>query len=326
MVIDNKKGIINTGRNSKNACTASIVQPPVYHRQSVEDIRQLNTSRNLMEQSFIYLDPDDLNMFYCGKQINVYNHRYGPAIRDHFVLVYINDGHGILETNGEKYELNSNYLLTMFPDNKIFYEVDKGTPWSIHWLGLYGRLLPVYLESLGITPSAPICTVTNPDEIINILEILYRRSSGDSLSTRIDCISLLYRFFSCLAENSAGRSDNNKDSTVSPGHSRLKNDYIEHALNYMKYNYEQGISSNDVACNIKLDRRYFSKIFRGVTGVSPTQWLINLRIARAGKLLRETSLTVSEVAYSVGVFDQFYFSRLFKSETGCSPLEYRKKQ
>ncbi len=301
----------------------STVQPPVERRQTVEDILQLNTSRRLTEQAFNFLIPGDLNMYYCGKQVNVYNHRYGPAIRDHYLFVFIVDGHGLLETHDMEFELNSNNLLVMFPDNKIFYEVDAGTPWTIQWLGLYGKLADRYLDLLGITPVSPVFPVQNPDEIKNIMEVIYRKSSGTGLSDKIDCISLLHRFFACLAENAQSSSDTGSDGTNRTGPSKAS--YIEHSLNYMKYNYEQGITSIDIANNLKIDRSYFSKIFKQETGQTPTKWLTGLRIGKACKLLQEENLTISEVAYSVGLFDQFYFSRLFKAETGLAPAEYRKQ-
>jgi len=278
--------------------------------QTVNDVLKNNQTLNILEQAFNFLIPSDLNMYYCGKRINTYNHRYGPAICDHFLLVYINDGHGRLETNNKVFELKPNHLLVMFPDNKIFYEVDKGIPWTIQWVGLYGSLVYTYLDFLGITPQNPIFPVKNSNEVKNILEILYKKSSSNNLGDKIDCISLLHKFFAELAEN----------KQITP----QKNDYIEQAINFMKYNYEQGISSIDVANSLKIDRSYFSKVFKQETGLSPTQWLTNLRINKACKLLKETNLSISEIAYSVGIFDQFYFSRLFKRRTGLTPIEYRK--
>ncbi|MDD5603894.1 MAG: AraC family transcriptional regulator [Eubacteriales bacterium] len=294
----------------------STVQPPVDRRQSVEDILQLNTSRHLTEQAFNFLVNAGLNMYYCGKQTAVYNHRYGPAIRDHYLLVFINEGHGRLETNDKFFELNANNLLVMFPNNKVFYKVDRDTPWTIQWLGLYGKLVDEYMDMLGINPGSPVFPVANADEIRNIMELIYRKSSEEDVASKIDCISLLHRFFACLAENEQVRSRK----------SPFRTGYVEQSVNYMKYNYEHGISSADVADNLKIDRSYFAKIFRQETGTTPTRWLVNLRVNKARRLLESTGLTVGEVAYSVGIFDQFYFSRLFKAETGMSPLEYRKSE
>lgn len=263
-----------------------------------------------LENSFNYLVPSDLNMYYCGKRINTYNHSYGPAVRDHFLLVYIKDGKGNLETRNKIFELTSKSLLVMFPDNKIFYQVAEKTPWTIYWLGLYGRLTYSYLDALGVTPEKPILNIDNTKEIESIMEIIFKKSASNDLSDKIDCISLLHRFFAELAENL---------QIV-----QHKNDYIEQAINFIKYNYERGISVSDISSNLKLDRSYFTKIFKKETGIAPSQWLSDIRIKKACDLLKNTNLTVNEVAYSVGIFDQFYFSRLFKASTGHTPSSFKK--
>lgn len=70
-------------------------------------------------------------------------------------------------------------------------------------------------------------------------------------------------------------------------------------------------------CHLSTD--YFSHRFKQVTGVSPIQFLNNLRIERAKELLLAEHLSVSEVAELVGYKDPLYFSKAFKKATGMSP-------
>jgi AraC-like DNA-binding protein len=263
-----------------------------------------------LENSFTYLAPSDLNMYYCGKRLNTYNHSYGPAVRDHFLLVYIKDGKGTLETRNKLFKLTSKSLLVMFPGNKVFYQVAENTPWTIFWLGLYGKLTYSYLDALGITPEKPLLKIDNAKEIESTMEIIFKKSASNDLSDKIDCIGLLHRFFAELAENL---------QIV-----QHKKDYVEQAINFIKYNYERGISARDIASYLKLDRSHFTKIFKKETGATPTQWLNEIRIKKACDLLKGTDLTIKEVAYSVGIFDQFYFSRLFKAATSYAPSCFRK--
>jgi AraC-like DNA-binding protein len=57
-------------------------------------------------------------------------------------------------------------------------------------------------------------------------------------------------------------------------------------------------------------------------GKSPIDYLTEYRINEACKLLRSGSLSIAEVAVSVGFFDQFYFSRVFKKSQGMPPSKY----
>lgn len=72
---------------------------------------------------------------------------------------------------------------------------------------------------------------------------------------------------------------------------------------------------------------YLKKLFKKEIGTSPQQFLIDLRITYARKLLSNTledSISISHVAYECGYDDPLYFSRVFKSATGHSPKEYHK--
>ena len=72
----------------------------------------------------------------------------------------------------------------------------------------------------------------------------------------------------------------------------------------------------------RMSYRHFRRLFQQCTGVPPGQYLLNLRINRAKRLLEEP-LTIAEVAYRAGFSDPYYFSRLFKQKTGVSPKKWR---
>ncbi len=72
---------------------------------------------------------------------------------------------------------------------------------------------------------------------------------------------------------------------------------------------------------------YLKKLFKKEIGTSPQQFLIDLRITYARKLLSNTledSISISHVAYECGYDDPLYFSRAFKAATGHSPKEFHK--
>lgn len=263
------------------------------------------------ENYFNYMVPTDLNMYYCGTRLQTMNHSYGPAVRDHFLIVYIKQGRGVLETEKTKIELNNKSILTMFPNRKIAYTSYPGVKWTLKWLGLFGPLTYKYLDTLGVTAENPVIDLENAESIEYILDTIIRKSYETDISSKIDCIGLLHHFFAELVN----------EKQVLPHIT----DYVEQAIIFMKYNYERGISSIDVASNLQIDRSHFSKLFKKKTGLTPTDWLNNLRLQKAFHLLKSTMLSISEIAYSIGIFDPLYFSRFFKKAVGCSPVEYRKR-
>ena len=64
--------------------------------------------------------------------------------------------------------------------------------------------------------------------------------------------------------------------------------------------------------------------FTALMGITALEYLRRVRLQKARELLKDPSLSISEIAYSVGFSDPAYFSKVFKTETGVSPNEWRK--
>lgn len=85
------------------------------------------------------------------------------------------------------------------------------------------------------------------------------------------------------------------------------------------------ITSEEIAAHMRLSYKYLCTVFKEKTGLSINQYHTRLRINEAARLLRETSLNVSEVSYAVGYRDPLYFSGVFKRMQGKPPTEYLKQ-
>lgn len=68
----------------------------------------------------------------------------------------------------------------------------------------------------------------------------------------------------------------------------------------------------------------FKRAFGEVTGTSPIEYLLQVRLARACHLLRETDATVTEAALAAGFGDSNYFARQFRARLGATPREWRR--
>ena len=97
-------------------------------------------------------------------------------------------------------------------------------------------------------------------------------------------------------------------------------------IEYLKLRYTQNISITELSESFNLNPTYLSRVFKQITGRTPTRFLTDLRINAACRLMSEhPKLEVKEIAVKLGFNDQGYFSRLFKKEIGMSPLEYKKQ-
>lgn len=118
--------------------------------------------------------------------------------------------------------------------------------------------------------------------------------------------------FGILEEQEAQKT--NKTSTL-----------LEKAVHIIENNYDEGITLEDIANEVGFSTYYFGKIFKKTYKVSFTDYLANVRLAEAKKLLKETNLSIKDITYRTGYMDPNYFTRVFKKCEGMTPTEYRTK-
>jgi AraC-like DNA-binding protein len=98
---------------------------------------------------------------------------------------------------------------------------------------------------------------------------------------------------------------------------------MQSAIQFIFNNYEREISITDIAKYVFLSPSYFTRAFKEDTGLSPIQYLLNIRIKRACELLAETDFKVGDIAHSVGFSNQQRFNDIFKKQTKMTPMQYR---
>lgn len=96
------------------------------------------------------------------------------------------------------------------------------------------------------------------------------------------------------------------------------------AMLFIHENYSQPLTRGEIARHINITEDYLTFCFRQELGTTPIKYLQRYRIHQAKKLLKETSLNVTEIALAVGFSDSGYFSRIFHRETGLPPEAFRR--
>jgi AraC family transcriptional regulator len=80
----------------------------------------------------------------------------------------------------------------------------------------------------------------------------------------------------------------------------------------------------EVARQCNLSVSHFSRAFRHTVGAAPHTWLLNRRVEVAKGKLRDSQLSLAEVAIASGFFDQSHFTRVFTRIVGVSPGAWRR--
>lgn len=117
----------------------------------------------------------------------------------------------------------------------------------------------------------------------------------------------------------------NRPLTIKDDNDHATDDGMQVVQNFIRENYAQKITLDQLADLIGMKKYYFIRVFRQSTGLSPIDYLIQIRILESEKLLKESHLTIANIANRIGFHSPSYFTKTFKDVNQCTPSEYRKR-
>ncbi len=91
----------------------------------------------------------------------------------------------------------------------------------------------------------------------------------------------------------------------------------------MRENYDKDIALEDISRAVNLSPFYFSRFYKEETGVNFIDRLTGIRMDKAKELIADSTLSMKDVARTVGYSDPNYFSKLFKKVVGTTASEYK---
>ncbi len=163
--------------------------------------------------------------------------------------------------------------------------------------------------------------VQNDEEIIHSIETICREDKTRTLfydmAIRTHVLDLLVHLFRRHVQNDV--------SFYRLIENLQQYDRIQPALDLMRSQLGEHIALEELAAACHLSASHFCRLFRQITGYSPIQYLLDLRLQEAATLLKRTDKTISQIAYEVGFDDIGYFSRKFKTQFGFSPTKAKKR-
>ncbi len=96
-------------------------------------------------------------------------------------------------------------------------------------------------------------------------------------------------------------------------------------VTYLESHFTEELSMADVAKANDLSATRFNELFQSMLRMSPTQYVLALRIEHARQMLVQTDRTIADIGVAVGFYDQSHFTKRFGRQMGLTPLAYRKR-
>lgn len=235
-------------------------------------------------------------------------------ILDGYYIVFITKGEGVLESARTKAsKIKEGTCFFLFPGIWHRYKPHPHSGWEEYWVGFKGSY-PDQLMQKGIfTPENPFIEVGMNEELLYLFHDLIRRVIAAEVGYRQIITGITLQILGLLnAISKYRKQDTDHQSKL-----------ISKAKFLLQESIENPINLEEMVKELPMGYSKFRKSFKEMTGISPNQYHLDLRLDKAKELLASTNLTINEIAYKTGFGSIFYFSRLFKKKNGVSPKWFR---
>ena len=232
--------------------------------------------------------------------------------RQDYYLMYMLQGELEARAENAQMKLGAGDLIFFPPEKGYMYQLTRPEKMVYLWIHFTGGACKERLAELGLE----MCRVYHPihgDELEEEIEALHRLLISRPPFYEQEGNARLELLLAHFARY------------VQPQEVHIPPDRLQRSLEHLQRHYGEKIALERLAGMEYLSVSRYAALFHQLTGRSPQQYLIDLRLSNACQLLRETDLSISEVARRVGYEDALYFSRLFKRYMGVSPRAFRQQ-
>ena len=174
------------------------------------------------------------------------------------------------------------------------------------------RLLPS--GDPAVTESPFLLAAKDPEKTERLYSEMFRRWNGKQEGYLFRIRSLLYELFAEMTEQMSA-----------PYFPTDTLRAFAESVTYMQENFSSELSVSALAAQCGVSEVYYRRIFKMKYGVSPYQYLSNLRVRYAKELLRSSLCSLESAGQMAGFSSSAYFCRQFRKITGMTPTEYRKQ-
>lgn len=156
--------------------------------------------------------------------------------------------------------------------------------------------------------------ISNTVSVSEILKRLIEKGDNRDAKAKLLTLGLVAELFSELLTEAHIKDTDTKPSEVFKYYA-----VIEPALRMIRDDFSNKFTVDDFAEACNVSKYHFCRIFKSVMGMGSIQYLNSFRLRIADAFLKNTSLSISEIADRCGFEDVNYFSRIYKSTFGTPP-------
>lgn len=238
-----------------------------------------------------------------------------PNGRGDYQLLYVAEGTAHFQIGNRDYDIGKGGAILYRPQvPQNYYYVLSEKP-DIYWLHFTGSKVEGFLETLGLPSEKPMQLLAK-EELPELFEKIVVELRLDR-DYKMEMTEAIFRqLLTMIARNYQTFGQER----------RVYHSIFDEVINQFHQEYQKDINIAQLADSYHISCCWFIREFKNYTGHSPKQYITNLRLQNAKELLRNHSLSISDIGGLVGYENQLYFSRIFHRYTGMSPSEYRARE
>lgn len=243
-----------------------------------------------------------------------------PYIHNIHSIHYILRGTGFYVMNNVKYALETGAVMVFVPETTFEWQISKDEDVEIYHIRFdyricYKEKQEWIFETPGswLAPLRGMLSTVRPVEVRRCFEKVFQLwKAYDSLAEYRCNLAFRELWLSLIDQIYDQQYSNDADSA------------IQFTCDYIADHFHAPLTVEQLAKTAGLSEGYYSRQFKRLTGFSPKDYIVRLRVTRAKELLASSGLSLKDISTLVGYEDEFYFSRVFKRITGVTPSNYAK--
>ncbi|MDD5704686.1 MAG: AraC family transcriptional regulator [Kiritimatiellae bacterium] len=235
-------------------------------------------------------------------------------------LVYVLSGHGFVQYGGRRHLAGPDDLFAVLMGRNVSYWTSPDDPWLFLWVSFGGRRAAALMTRAGLTTSTPVLRSPSIRELrIHFLE-LHQLGSAETAGASFSVLGKLWMILGLLIDLQSQRRQQERGATTGDF------DLTAKVSRYLAEHWSEPVTLGLLSRMFHRSPCCLARRFQNEMAQAPIDYLIDLRIHQAQRMLLDETRSVAEVAAAVSYQDPAYFSRLFRKRTGISPLQYRQQQ
>ena len=200
-----------------------------------------------------------LSVYNVGRQQCTPGYKWGPGIRDHFLIHFVTGGKGTYTVGDKERPISAGDVFIVFPGMEISYQADLDDPWSYEWVGFNGSDARALLNASDFAPDRLVMEkIAYGDRLHSCLCAVYD-SYGSEFYNTVAMTGHLYGLLALLAE---------KAEYIDPVRDRDA-EIVRRAIAFIDSRYSYTISIEDVAHFVGVSRSTLFRMFIRYLEISP---------------------------------------------------------